>query len=192
MLLATTVYLVNNLHIGQRAINLNEDLKVAFNPDKYGQWKLSSEPLPTNETGSTVNVKYYARLSWAYNALGLIAKNPLGYGLIEQSFGHLGKIEWPDSDLTQSHSGWIDLALGIGIPGIILVFLALGLSMKYIQRNNTHWGTSGFYLLLALALLWITTEVSQRVFFDSLIFVVALVSGISLNSPSLNNKAQEK
>jgi len=67
MLLATTIYSSKNFHIDQKVTNLNADLKVAFNPDKYGQWKLLSAPLPTNETGSTVNVKYYARLSWAYN-----------------------------------------------------------------------------------------------------------------------------
>lgn len=192
MLLATTIYLSKNFHIDQKVTNLKVDLKVVFSPDKYDQWKLSAGPLPINETGVPVNIKYYSRLSWAYNALGLIVKNPSGYGLVEQSFGYLAKINWPDSELTQSHSGWIDLTLGIGIPGVVLVLLALGISMKYIKANNTDWGTSGFYLLLALALLWLTTEVSQRVFFDSLIFVVALISGISLSYSSLKNKAQEK
>jgi len=192
ILVGATVYVSKNLYTSQKVINLNADLKLVLNPDKYTQWKKSVGALPINETGAPAHIKYYSRLSWAYNALGLIAKNPLGYGLIEQSFGHLAKIEWPDSDLTQSHSGWIDLALGIGIPGVIMVLLALGISMKFIKNNNSDWGMSGFYLLLALALLWITTEVSQRVFFDSLIFTVALVSGISLSYSSLKNKAQEK
>jgi hypothetical protein len=191
MFIATTLYLAKNFDIGPKATNIYADLKVVLNPDKYSQWKLSAGPLPTNENGAPVSIKYYSRLSWAYNAMGLIAKHPLGYGLIEQSFGYLAKIEWPDSNLTQSHSGWIDLTLGIGVPGIILVLLALGICMKYIKSNNTDWGTSGFYLLFALALLWLTTEVSQRVFFDLLIFDILLVTGLLLNRPILNKNIEK-
>lgn len=191
MLLATTIYATKNFYISKAVTNLNADLKVVLSPDVYSQWKLTKSPLPTNQYGVPVNIKYYGRLSWAYNALDLIATYPLGYGLIEESFGHLARIEWPNSDLTQSHSGWIDLTLGIGIPGVLLVFMALFFTMLNVRHNRSHWGNLGFGYLIALALLWITTEVSQRVFFDSLIFIISLVTGLSLNTSSSKDKQQE-
>lgn len=185
---ATGYHLNSNLHISQKASNLIADSKVILKPDEHTQWLTSTiEHLPINENGFLTNEKYYARVSWAYNALGLIKNYPLGYGLIEQSFGKLAKIRWPQSDLTQSHSGWIDLTLGIGLPGTLLIILASYIAISQAKENQTMWGQFGFAYLLALLLLWITTEVSQRVFFDSLIFTISLVTGISLNNSAINS-----
>jgi hypothetical protein len=71
---------------------------------------------------STTN---YLRSAWGKVGIKLIAQNPLGYRLIERSFGCLAKINWPDSNLHQSHSGWIDLTLGLGIPRIGLILTIL-------------------------------------------------------------------
>jgi hypothetical protein len=188
-LLAGDTYLAKNYLIGQRVTNFYADLKLVLKPDEYSQWRNLNAPLPVNENGVPANIKYYARLAWAYNGLEMIGNRPLGYGLIEQSFGHIGRIEWPDSGLTQSHSGWIDLTLGVGIPGTLLILLASYLAIINIKANPTIWGKFGFSYLLAILLFWITTELSQKVFFDSLIFAIALVSGLSLNkSHLLKNK----
>lgn len=174
-------YLLKSHSIRQSTMNFYADLKVFSNPIQYRQWENQNGAIPINENGVPVNIKYYARLSWAYNGLRMVPHYYLGYGLIERSFGHIGKIEWPNSDLSQSHSGWLDLTLGIGIPGVTLVLLAVYLAINQVKTQKTSWSTFGFYYLLAYILLWVTTEVSQRVYFDSFIFSIALVAGLSLN-----------
>lgn len=173
---------INEQGYSQKINNLYADFKLAITPDTHYEWKtFVASGLPINENGVKANDKYFIRLSWAYNGLRLVKLHPLGYGLIENSFGRLGAIEWPNSDLTQSHSGWIDLTLGIGIPGTLLVLLALCFIIFFSAKTcSNFWGVFSCSYILALALLWTTTEVSQRVYFDSLIFVMALTSGLSM------------
>jgi len=163
------------------------DAKVAIQIDKNQQWKrIDDSPLPTNDLGQEVSGTNYERMTWAINGVILISQNPFGYGLIERSFGSLGRIKWPGSRLTQSHSGWIDLTLGIGIPGVAMIIGALIFAWVKVVRLQggleTSLGVAISWILIALLLIWITTEISQKVYFDDLIFWVTLVAGFSLVS----------
>lgn len=167
------------------------DAKVALKTDEYMSWRYDGDMgYPYNELGSTVSATTYMRVAWAREATFLIAESPFGYGLVERSFGHLGKIKWPDSKLHQSHSGWLDLALGIGLPGIALILLP----MVILIMSNVFQCDSGNdvekecqinlpikYVLLGLILAWCTTELSQKVFFDELVFWISLASGLSIS-----------
>ena len=144
-----------------------------------------------------VSVTNYERIAWGKEGLLLLTQNPLGFGLIERSFGHLAKKVWPESLLHQSHSGWLDLALGIGLPGIALVLGSLALAMKQLYRLDlpenipesapngaqspfkAPWLSCCWWILLASLVMWCTTEISQKVFLDSLIFWVALASSLA-------------
>jgi O-Antigen ligase len=161
------------------------DAKVAVQIDKFQQWKrIDDSALPTNDLGREVSGTNYERITWAINGAILIAQNPFGYGLIERSFGRLGQIRWPGSHLTQSHSGWIDLTLGIGIPGVAMIVGALILSWIKVASLKGGLGTSLgaviSWILFALLLIWFTTEISQKVFFDDLVFWISLAAGFSL------------
>lgn len=173
------------------------DAKVAQDTQTHQHWKYFGEKgYPNNEFGTMVSVTNYERIAWGKEGLKLVAKNPLGYGLIDLSFGRLGKVAWPDSKLTQSHSGWIDLTLGLGIPAIALIFLTLlGLVYQLGKQSNTPnmlvspypamicWG------LLGLLMLWCTTEISHAVCFDDLIFWLSWGAGLYLGvSPMISNK----
>ena len=160
------------------------DAKIAWQIDQYPQWKLSGQQgYPTNEQGTTVSVTNYERIAWAKAGVGLIIKNPLGYGLVERSFGHFGARQWPGTTLTQSHSGWIDLTLGIGIPGLGLILSAIFMLLYRLSPfgapiNSIAGGL--WWAVLASLLMWCTTEISQKVYFDSLIFWLALGAGLTL------------
>jgi hypothetical protein len=163
------------------------DAKVAIQIDKNQQWKrIDDSPLPTNDLGQEVSGTNYERMTWAINGVILISQHPFGYGLIERSFGQLGRIKWPGSHLTQSHSGWIDLTLGIGIPGVAMIIGALIFAWVKVARLQggleTSLGVAISWILFALLLIWITTEISQKVYFDDLIFWITLAAGFSLVS----------
>lgn len=165
------------------------DTKIALDINQYQQWKYSgARGYPNNALGVPVSVTNYERVSWAKVGIKLIEQNPLGYGLIERSFGRQAKVSWPDSLLHQSHSGWIDLTLGIGIPGAILLLGALWMLLWQLRaeeqeqglRSNS-WKRASRWAIGGLFLMWCTTEISQKVYFEALIFWLALGAGVSLN-----------
>lgn len=166
------------------------DAKIARDTQTYPQWKYSgTQGYPNNEFGTMVSVTNYERMAWAKEGLKLVLQNPLGYGLVERSFGHLAKIKFPDSLLHQSHSGWIDLTLGIGIPGMALIMGSLLTLLyqlaKFAEYPLTQSSLAAllWWVLVSTLIIWCTTEISQKVYFDDLIFWLALGSGFLIANP---------
>lgn len=157
------------------------DMRVAIQVDQIEQWKFNGERgYPNNALGKIVSITNYERIAWGVVGIKLLFKNPLGYGLIERSFGHLAKEQWPESKLHQSHSGWLDLALGLGLPGIGLILGSIAIILLRFVRSSEPLAYFGFWLLLSMLLLWCTTEVSQKVYFDWLIFAIGWVGALSM------------
>ena len=158
-----------------------DDAKIAVQIDRYDEWKYNGDKgYPINASGQTVSNSNYERIAWGTYGLRLIKQNPLGFGLVERSFGYLGKIQWPDAKLHQSHSAWMDITLGLGIPGFLLLFGAGILAWKQSFNLQLPWKSIGVWGLGATLLLLSTTEVSQRVYIDALIFTILWVSSLSL------------
>ena len=174
------------------------DTKIGLQIEKYPNWKDEIKyNFPLNENGVMVSATNYQRAAWAYSGIKLAIENPLGYGLIEDSFAKLAKVRWSDvgSSLSHSHSGWLDVILAVGFPGFFIILGAIFFVLKrtYVQQKNC-WAILGFYPLLANLLLWFTTEVSATVTFAALIFWICLAGGliagksIETASPKLVNE----
>lgn len=162
------------------------DTKVAFQLDKYQQWKYAgAQGYPHNEYGKIVSITNYERAAWFKVGLQLAADQPLGYGLVEDSFKGMAKAKWPEAspNLSHSHSGWLDLILAIGFPGFICVFGALILVMAQSKQIVPPWRELVFWGLFANMALWITTEVSATITFSALIFWISLSAGLILRGP---------
>lgn len=187
VVLAVSLFFLN-LHLQKNESwkSFSADAKIAWNTGQYSQWKYGGERgYPTNEAGATVSGTNYERIAWAKEGVRLIAENPLGYGLVERSFGYLAKLRWPDSKLHQSHSGWIDLALGIGVPGAALLLGSILILIKQLGSSSVNfklssWVVASRWALLCLLFMWCTTEISQKVYLESMIFWIAIASGINL------------
>ncbi len=192
------MFLVNHIQKNESWKTFRADASIALDTDSYDHWKFfGAKGYPNNESEKMVSITNYERMAWGKIGLSLLPDNPLGYGLIEESFGKLTKQKWPESSLRQSHSGWLDFTLGMGIPGLILVwgamlgsFMLLGTSLRGAIVSSiplgmpnrialTHWVSACRWILLASLLMWFTTEISQRVFFDVLIFWIAFSSGLA-------------
>ncbi len=161
------------------------DAKIAIQLDRYQEWKFNGEKgYPINELGKMVSITNYERIAWGLTGMSLFRDNLLGYGLIEDSFGPLANKKWPESSvrLTHAHSGWLDLALGIGLPGITLVLTALTLALKLTRNVVAPWKNLGRWVLLSTLLLWCTTEVSNNGNFDPLLFWIILTASLALNT----------
>ena len=159
------------------------DSKIAVQVDRYQEWKFNGEKgYPLNEFGRTVSGTNYERIAWGLVGISLFRDNLSGYGLVENSFGPLVNKRWPESSvrLTHAHSGWLDLALGLGLPGIALVLTALSLALMHASNLSSPWKNLGRWALLSTLLLWCTTEVSNNGNFDPLLFWVVLTASLAL------------
>ena len=168
-----------------------EDAKVAVQLERYHHWRENGEKgLPLNGAGEMVSGTNYVRIAWGLVGFHLLLENPYGFGLIENSFGPLVNKKWPESspNLSHSHSGWLDLALGLGLPGIILVLGALVYALKEADNLVAPWQNLGKWVLISILLLWCTTEVSNNGNFEPLLFWIVLTTSLALRiKASLGN-----
>jgi len=170
--------------------NLLSDAHIAIQIDRYDHWKdTPTKGLPINDQGKMLTGSNYERFAWMHVALRLVSENPLGYGLVERSFGYLSQKSWPDSTLTQSHSGWLDFTLGLGIPATFLLLAAGVLTWAHAKQQNLPWRAFGLWGVAVLLLLPCTTEVSQRVYIDGLIFMIAFSAAMNIGMTA--NKKSE-
>lgn len=170
------------------------DIKVGIDIEKYPHWKDKERyDLPKNEYGVYVSPTVYLRAAWVAAGLELIIDNPMGYGLVHHSFGLMARQKWDDfktiyeSGKTRgsTHSGWFDIALGIGIPGILLILLPLTISFR---RAFTAQGTFHGYIRWAapsIFIFYLTAEVAVDYFIEFLFFLIAFFSALTCSSDSV-------
>jgi hypothetical protein len=165
------------------------DFKVAQRLADFDAWKdYGVRGYPLNETGKEVSGTNYLRAAWAKVALEYIAEKPLGYGLIFKSFGAIALEKWPESTLDTSHSAWLDLTLGIGVPGIALILLSGLLAlMNAHQVSPSFWRSATFWLLISIALLMVTTEVARKGYIEALLFLILWTAGLGLQAKADGN-----
>lgn len=171
--------------------SLFADTKVAWQTEKYDHWKyLGQKGYPQNEYGKTVSITNYERVAWAKIALTFVDDYPLGYGLVLESYGHIAKEKYPESSLLQAHSAWLDLLLGLGIPGVSLLFfsgLFALIGLHHLKNDTAHYKSYLSWFLGSMLLCMITTEVAQKVYLDALIFTIVFCSAYCLAAQSLES-----
>jgi hypothetical protein len=193
VVLTIVTMLIPHLQKNESWRSLIADTRVGFQLEQYPQWKYGDGQIfPTNEYGKTVSITNYMRAAWFKAGLQLAAKDPLGYGLVEDSFKRMAKTKWPEvsPSLSHSHSGWLDLMLGVGIPGVFCIFCALLINIKQRHGAAQPWGSMVFWTLIANLMLWATTEVAATVTFAVLIFWVSWACGLTLVDQSSKRDAE--
>lgn len=132
-----------------------EDVKISYQVDKYTNWMtIPATPIFT-ESGRKIPLNTYERTAWIVVATRTIIRYPLGYGLTNRAFRYLVKLDYPQSDLTVSHSGWLDLGLSFGIVGLFLAVgalfwtMVLSSSSKLIMASTVLWSAIGLFFAYA-------------------------------------------
>ena len=159
------------------------DTRIGFQLEQYPQWKFAGEQgYPNNEYGKRVSITNYERAAWFKVGVQLAIKDPLGYGLVEDSFKRMVKAQWPgvSQHLSHSHSGWLDLILGVGFPGFLCLLLATLVNIWQSKDLAQPWRSAVFWALIANLMLWVTTEVAATVSFSALLFWISLSCGLTL------------
>lgn len=177
---------------------LFEDIQLSIEIDKNSAWQEDYRNEQTirliNSEGQEVHHSTYSRVAWFVKGIDFLKDNLLGAGFSHLAFRHYMIQENPYSRVIMTHSGWLDYALGLGIPGLILTWLAMLLVVKRAYRLtqntkdtpplNAHlalWIISGIWLL------WWPAELSEREFIEQLFFIVALFATAILQPKIINS-----
>ena len=177
--------------------SLIANFKIGLDVDHQNYWKNRNVyPQPTNEYGSAVDVSTYERTAWFTSGIRLLKENPMGYGLLHHSFGSLALAKWPDfykpvGNLRgATHSGWLDFALGVGVPGLLLVLIPLFVAWYRSLYQDGIWFSYTAWTVPVLSFAYLTTEANGAHFTELLFFMVAFFCGTTMNY--LNAKYKEK
>jgi hypothetical protein len=169
-------------------LRMMTEVRYGIDIDHQNHWKDRIRyPAPTYENGETVNGSAYERSAWFIAGLHLLPKYPQGYGLLTHSFGRLAKREWSDFNhpvigktYLATHSGWMDMALGVGIIGVLFLWIPMGVAWwRSLHGNNI----SQRYVAWSIPIVFITyltTELAGAHFTELLVFLIAFYCGITL------------
>lgn len=189
-------FLKSHIEANPSWLNFYSDVKAGHDIEHNFNWKNSAEhPLPINDRGETANGSTYERSAWATAGIQLVTEHPLGYGLINHSFGALALDKWPDfykpvgKYRHASHSGWLDFTLGFGVPGLLLVLLPMWVSYRRAARHAEFWFVFVRWSFPVMVMVYTVTEVCTGHFIEFLFFYVALISGITAKKKGTSDSA---
>lgn len=159
--------------------NLVSDAKIAVQINKYQNWK---NPVlngwPNKENGEKVVVSNYERIAWFVAGAREVPRHFLGLGTLNKPFTRIVDPKLTFGTPVSTHSGWIDMALGYGIPFVVLIFLQLGLIG---WKAFTSSGENKYFILSLLSIIVIlytvgelSTQHSIEILFYLLSFLWAL------------------
>ncbi|QWD21817.1 hypothetical protein G6688_01315 [Polynucleobacter paneuropaeus] len=154
-----------------------QDTQLAMEIDKNTQWQYAegSRPLPLNSAGLQPALNTYSRVAWATVGVRLIAQHPLGYGSVNRSFDKLQDFANIYHEHTgQTHSGWVDFGLGFGLPGLFFIFSAIFSVIFMGFRRSDRLSLIAMMIALMLIPFCLTSEMSYKQYFESMIFFLSL------------------
>lgn len=102
--------------------------------------------LPTD----SADISAFLRLAMIKEGLALVVAHPLGIGFHRNAFGH-GLAQTYGSGSGHSHSSLLDLTIGMGIPGLVMIVLFFCLLMRQGWRAEMKFEDGRGVLLLLLA-----------------------------------------
>ena len=164
---------------------------VAWNIDADTAWvNAERRPLPLASDGLPVEQTAYERISWALYAVRLIAEHPLGTAVSRNSFRELVAEKFGTVLAAHSHNGYLDLALSVGLPALLLWIAFLVVLVR-----------QGYRALLAgqpaagLALIFLVVGFAARAFLDSIwrdhiLQEFMFFAGLLLAASSLDDQTQ--
>jgi tetrahydromethanopterin S-methyltransferase subunit F len=168
------------------------NIEIGINIDREKFWKNQEDVaiFPINKFGKPVDNSTYDRVTWFVEGSRLLFENPLGFGLTKHSFGELSQSKSPDfyrpgmEFRGATHSGWLDLALGVGIPGILIIWIPLFMAWYRSLWLQGFWFSYTSWTIPIMGLAYLISEANGEHFIELLFYFVAFFSSLTANSSS--------
>ena len=160
MFLVLTLPLIYNIQTDPRWIRLTETIPVAVDTAASNMhWRDPSLfPAPTVASGSLAGNSNYMRIAWARQSVHHIRTDPLGIGFGRDAFGHVLEANHPLRRNMKgyrgmhSHSGILDLTLGVGVPGLLLwslfIYTASSNSFRKFKESFNYFSLLSLFLIM--------------------------------------------
>jgi hypothetical protein len=152
--------------------------------DKYPNWKNHQDyGLPKLADGTLIGESAYLRTAYVIAGLRLLRDNLFGYGVYDKSFRYLADEELslpPQSSIIGTHCGWLDFALGLGIPGLLLIWSAIALAFIYSFKEKSLWSFITRWILAGIFIAWMLDELCNNHYIETLFYLIALLSAGNL------------
>jgi hypothetical protein len=183
-LASIVLFLFVSLKADSRWGSLLETIPIALDTKTNKAWLMDSVNLPKLANGRPVDPSNYLRIAFAKEGLLLVRENPLGLGYGRNAFAHGIHAKYGDGYIGHSHSGLIDLAIGAGVPGVLLWLVWMGAWLRFGLR--AYFRQASF---AGLALALVLFEFNMRMVLDSIsrdhslqqfLFLAGLLTALAL------------
>jgi hypothetical protein len=161
-LLLVSGFAISNYQGDSRWQVFSESAAAGWDIDHNRAWiDTRHNPWPLLSNGEVVDNSAYLRVAFIHSGLRLIADDPLGVGYGRNAFAHALR-QTQEAYVGHSHSGFIDLTIGGGLPAFFL-WLAFVISLMVVGIQSYFRDSSSHGLLL----FFLTTGYSGRMLLDS-------------------------
>ncbi|MCF8176688.1 MAG: O-antigen ligase family protein, partial [Burkholderiaceae bacterium] len=130
LLLAVAMLGAASFAVDSRWRGLQESLVIGWQSPSLFWMNQDPGIRPSTPSGADLEESAYVRAAWARQAMLALREQPLGSGFGRDGFGRVVAEKYGYQGMVSSHSGWLDFALGAGLPGLALLLLAAGLAMR--------------------------------------------------------------
>jgi len=168
-----------------------QDARLGINIEGNKQWQKTegTVPTPKNDLGISAVSSTYTRFAYAAVGIRLILNHPLGYGSINRSFAGLQELsKTPHEHKGQVHSGWIDFGLAFGIPGLVLIFLAMLFIIYFGIKSRSATALPWVVFCLIFFPFGLIAEITWKQYFEATIFFLTLGSTVVIFSDGRSQK----
>ena len=135
MIVGVTIPTVYNIKNDAKWTTLIQTIPIAMDTKNNRTWIDRDVPYPNFSDGTLVGGSNYLRIAWFYEGSKIIMEHPMGVGYGRNAFGHAIQKKYDlEKQIGHSHSGLIDLSIGIGVIGVLL-WLAFGIYLLYLSSR---------------------------------------------------------
>jgi len=183
---------IYNIKNDGRWTTLFQTIPIALNTTKNKAW-MGKAPLPKLPNGKTVDASNYLRVAWFYEGSKIILENPWGIGFGRNAFGHAIQKKYNlKKQIGHSHSGLIDLGIGIGFLGVLIWFgfglYILSISYKYLILYNSYFAIIVFLNVTGFFSRFMVDSNMRDHMFQTFLIILGFSLILMLNEKDKNEK----
>jgi O-antigen ligase len=178
VVLVVSLFYANASRRGITWDKMMDTVPVALDTQGHKNWlNIRQYGLPKLPSGEPVEESTYLRVAWFKEGLLLVADHPLGTGFDRNAFGRGLRLKYGEGR-GHSHSGILDIAIGTGIPGVVIwvVFLVslARLGLRRFLDTGSYAGLALFFVVLDFSTRMLLDSVTK----DHMLQQFVLVSGL--------------
>lgn len=176
-----------------------ETIPIALDTTNNRNWLEPDKPLPSLPDGRPVNDSNYKRIAWIKEGLILVMERPWGRGFGRQIFGHaLMEKYGVKKTQTHPHSSVLSLAIGAGVPGLLLwvafCFFLIRFGYRSFTQTKSYASLVLFFLTTGFLLAVTLDSMMQDHMLQEIMFLIGLfaVLSVSEDSESRDTRAAQR